>query len=806
MERAEKVKRKLRSLEYPPLNPKDPWPLIDKLLNDLLKASEGYQFVKLKMRELKEQLEMRSPEHQNLKLREIENDNDRLHSLLIQRDKEIAMLRFQKNEGLKSVDLEMHMQMELERDARSEPGLDREKRLLEFNEFVKVCNAYETELLRLRGEYEHRPRMNEVMEEGGVGSDQRRKVLENQVEFLTVRNMELEDQLKKEREQVERLRVMERRVSEMKDQLTRQVFELRQQVKEEGRGSEERRTSEVNVSQYEDKIVRLEGEMQLMAKDIEEKDQLIQEKERELQMMQKEVNLKGGFIATLEGKIEDLKKFENTMEEARGQKELQVKQLENEVDSLRGDLVRLEGENQKKDEEMKEMRERNRELVRASGDLQLSLKQKEIENVTIKKRMEIAETQVVDLKMELKEVEEKEQNNFKKILQEHGEEKIRKELEERINFQEKKNKDLEDEMEVIRKQKHNIERELIKAREDLKQLQDEQHRELEGIKGRGQRENQSVQRKLRHLEDQKNLKVNELTNQVKRLLEKEGQLNRDLQDIRSVRAKLEDENKTLREDIDLMSRNVEKQSRLNFQIESEKFEQRQRIQELERERQDLRKKNQELIKEGQIRGVSMEQGGTRETRLLRELEKEKNQNNQLKQDLANLNGKLREMDIKRDRLEEELDKKTEDLDVLRSEMKTLIGGYEERVNEINLFSNQVLELEAELDREREQGRRVGENCDNVKREFEQVRKVKEQEKDLRIEMEGDLQILNRENKQLANEVYALERKMEGLGRKYTESQELVRVLESELEVLKLETSQIAKTCNTHYLIIYCTFL
>lgn len=719
MERAEKVKRKLRSLEYPSFNPKEPWTLIDRLLNDLLKASEGYQFVKMKMRDLKQELERRPPDQLDRKVGELEKDNDRLHALLIERDKEIAMLKFQRNEGFKSMDMEKGAQIFFEeRDIRSEPGLDKERRLLEFDEFVKVCNAYETELFRLRNLYEKRPRARDHHQEMGQ-EEQRRKMLENQIEHLSARTLDLEGQLTKERERVAHLVGVETRLGEMKDQLVKQVAELRRQVGDQIEMDHREDHREVEVG-------RLEAEMGLMAKDIQDKERVIQGKQEEAEMMRKELDLKTGLIRTLEEKIEESK------------------------------------------------REHSR---------------RENENEALKKRNEVSEKQIVSLKIELKEMEAKQQKNFERMLKEEEGGKKIQEMEVRIIEQEAKRGEVEEELEKEKRGRVNMEGDLRRLREELRMTKEEWERER-----RFQRDTDKVSRDIKVLTEEKEEREKDLLRQVGLLTENNKSKQREVEGLKNQVLMLTDEKRSLLEDIDRMSRNIEKQSRLNFEIESEKFQQRARIQELEGEKEELRKRNQELIREGRKVGDEMER--EREGHLLRkELEKEKNQNDELKQIQADLRGRLVEMDLKRDRLEEDLDKKTEDLEVIRTEMKTLIEGYEERVQEVEALSSRLGQLEGELERERDANRRGVEREDGRRGELQKIKEQSEQEKSLRLEVQGDLQILNRENKQLANEVFALERKLEAGQRRRMETEEVIRELEGQVEVLRLELSQVAKTCR-----------
>ena len=355
MERAEKVKKKLRSLEYPPLNPKDPWSLIDKLLNDLLKASEGYQFVKMKMRELKHELDNKASFHTKTKMRELEKDNDQLHLLLIERDKEIAMLNFQRKEGIQSLNLgsenDFHNQ-----DIRSEPGMEYEKRLLEFEEFVKVANAYKTEILRLKVKYEGKSRVEQV---SGERDGQRKKVLENQLEYLTGKNLQIEGELLREKEKVELILKRERRLETEKEELGNRLRSLEAKVEqgteEIGQKMRKMEKEDQEIEEYQRKILRFEEELREMAKDIEDKNEMIERKENEVELARKELLIKGEVISRFENKLQEMKMTESERELNESQTHLQVRKLENEIEILRENMLTQENDGKIKENEMKNM-------------------------------------------------------------------------------------------------------------------------------------------------------------------------------------------------------------------------------------------------------------------------------------------------------------------------------------------------------------------------------------------------------------------------------------------------------------------
>ena len=89
--RREDLNVKLSLLKYPDLNPEDPIDLVENLVEDLLAASEGYQIVKLKMREMQKELEDNlTVKKLNKSIDLLQKENRELKCLVIEKEKILA--------------------------------------------------------------------------------------------------------------------------------------------------------------------------------------------------------------------------------------------------------------------------------------------------------------------------------------------------------------------------------------------------------------------------------------------------------------------------------------------------------------------------------------------------------------------------------------------------------------------------------------------------------------------------------------------------------------------------------------------
>lgn len=797
MERAEKVKKKLRSLEYPPLNPKDPWGLVDKLLNDLLKASEGYQFVKMKMRELKQELENRGPQGTQARVEELQRDNDQLHIFLIERDKEIAMLNFQKRDLGGSVEIKKGADM-FEGDVKSEPGLDREKRKLEFDEFVKVCNSYQAEVMRLRMAYEGRPRMSKGAQ--NPQEEQRKRVLENQIEYLTTRNQQLEEELFRCKEEAEESKQRERNLAAEKQTLRTRLLELEnrieRQTQEIGQEMEsverESRLDEQREAALKVELESLEGQLRLMAKDVQEKNDLLEARDSEIGLMRKETEVKDKIIGKMEQKLGEAGREEERERAEKQRAELKVRELEQEVELVRKSLQRGEADGRKHETDLRQMRERVRELVRENGEKQLEIRKKEMEMEVLRREKEGEERKVADLRKEIEEVEERGRRDIAELVEGRGEDRFKREREDELRREQEERRRAEEEAAGVRRELGQAKRALAEMEREWGREKEEKQREMQVHDGRRKQEQEHMQKQLENVLEEKEMKMSDLESRFKSLSQAESQQSTQIRDLITTNAKLDQEKRVMEEDLRQMEKNLQSQAQQNFKIESEKFELQNQIKEIQQERNEYEKRCKELIersrqREGEIRPDA--------DKWRRELEKERGEGERVRQREAELRAKLREMDLQRDRLEEDLDAKTENLEEIQHEMKTLIKAYEERMGEIEVLNRQLGDLEGQVAREREQSRRVQDKDHHRNSQLEDLRKGREHEKAMRIELEGDLQILNRENKKLANGVFAMERKLQMVERKQEETQANKQILEAELEMVKVDAAQLAKTCK-----------
>ncbi|XP_016304795.1 182 kDa tankyrase-1-binding protein [Sinocyclocheilus anshuiensis] len=508
-----------------------------------------------------------------------------------------------------------------------------------------------------------------------------------------------DEQLEKERQQRERERLLEEEREAREIERQKEEEQERKQEEEKQRQMEERRKQE------EERMRRIEEER----KEEERRRQAEKERERQIEEEKRRIQEEKQRLRE-EERLEKLKK-EKEMEE----RKLMEEKRQKEEERLRQER---EKERLQKEKEMEEERRRIQEMERQREEERLR-KEQQLERIRKEKEM----------KEEKQRIQEMERQREEEILRKERElERIRKEKEmkeekQRIQEMERQREEeilrKERELERIRKEKE-MKEEKQRIQEMERQKQEErlrQERELERI--RKEKEMEEEKQRIQEMERQKEEERLRQEREKKRL-QKEKEMEEERRRIQEMERQKEEER-------------LRKERELERIRKEKKMEEERRIQEMERQKEEER-----LRQEQELERIRKEKEMEEEKQRIQEMERQKQEEERLRkeQELERIR-KEKEMEEERRRIQEMERQRTEEK--LRQEREIERLQKEREIEERKLMEEER-QKEERLRQERERDRLKKEKAMEEERQrIQELEKQKEEDR-LRQERENEMEM------------------------------------------------------------------
>jgi chromosome segregation ATPase len=479
------LKKKLKALNYPAEFSDDSADLVDRLLGDLIRASEAYQLLK---RESSKQSSIAKPDDKTLQnhIQVLQRENNELHTKLIsteekllvydvtskkltQENKELSgLLKFmQKGGKINNNENSIDEINTVHKKTLRDPESTNTENISKIDSLEKVNESLKAEITRLRNMYEGQFKYDNIEAQGrNLAKEQQKEKDEaftSQMNFLVQRNEELEQMVKgfqnsklpQLSKELDRVKESLNNEIEQKKELQKIIDKTEQQLKlaneQAGQIYQSQTPGYLNkiADDLQSKLADKNDEILIKDKELTRIRKSFQENEQRLDVLQRQANDANSAFEIQKKQFEDLEKTSHDKMILISEKDFELQTLNYKMKFFENQIDDLNKKNEENEQKVNNLSVNNGSLKNEMQNISLSLRKAtfdlEQSRLIINQKLEMEQKlmeKISNLELELKRQESISGNKDNARYLSQSQEKRIENLEANLTFKEEEIRNL----------------------------------------------------------------------------------------------------------------------------------------------------------------------------------------------------------------------------------------------------------------------------------------------------------------------------------------------------------------------------